>query len=75
MKGNLGNPNQHQQQGKQPTALNVDSTEGTQTETLQSSLHLNSESLLFSLHLIKNRTTGRVDIKGKSKTRLILLLN
>ena len=75
MEGHLDHPNQHQQQEEQPTALNVDSTEGTQTETLQSSLDINSESLVFSLHLIENRTTSRVDIKGKSKTRLILLLN
>ena len=47
MEDHLDHPNQHQQQGEQPTAMDVDSTEGTQTDTLQSSLHLNSESLVF----------------------------
>ena len=70
MEGHLDHPNQHQQQGGHPTALNADSTERTQAETLQSSLHINSESLVFSLHLIENRTTGIVDIKGKSKALL-----
>ena len=75
MEGHLNHPNKHQQQRDQPPATNVDSTEGTQAETLQSSLNINSDSLLFSLHSIENRTTSIVDVKGKSKTRLILLLN
>ena len=70
MEDHLDHPNQDQQQEEQPTATNVDSSEGTQAEILQSSLNLNSESLVFSLHSIENGTTSRVDIKGKSKTRI-----
>ena len=58
MEDHLDHPNQHQQQEEQPTATNVDSTEGTQADTrphvdeiFQRGLTQNSESLVFLVYI------------------------